>query len=185
VGDSGTGKHLWSGYNDSLKHVERIDAVAARTTMSKLDHIRIAKPCPASWAEMEGDEKARHCTHCNLKVYNLTAMTRAEAEQLIATRDGRLCLRYYRRADGRIMTSDCPVGVRRTRSRRLAMSGGLLAFMINLALAIQPADILQGDATASTYPQVALPGDQAIMGHVPATEPIHMLGKLAAPKQHR
>jgi hypothetical protein len=102
--------------------------------MSKLDRMRIAKPCPVSWNEMSGDDKVRHCSKCNLRVYNLTAMTRAEAEQLIATRDGRLCLRYYRRADGRIMTSDCPVGVRRVRGRRALITGSLLAFLINIIM---------------------------------------------------
>jgi hypothetical protein len=148
--------------------------------MSRLDHIRIAKPCPASWSEMEGDEKSRHCTHCNLRVYNLTAMTCAEAEQLIGTRDGRLCLRYYRRSDGRIMTSDCPVGKRRTLARRLAMSGGLLAFVINLAVAIQPSRIEQGDISI-TYPQGPPSGDFA-MGKIKAAEPIHITGTVAPDK---
>jgi hypothetical protein len=134
--------------------------------MSRLDHIRIAKPCPASWAEMEGDEKSRHCSHCNLRVYNLTAMTRAEVEQLIASRDGRLCLRYYRRADGRIMTSDCPIGVRRTRRRRILVSGSLLAFLLNLALAAR-AEL--PSATMGVMPETSTMGhfvDEPTMGKV-------------------
>ena len=106
--------------------------------MSKLDQLRVAKPCPASWSEMEGDDKVRFCSHCEQRVYNLTAMTRSEAEQLLASRSGRLCLRYYRRYDGRIMTRDCPKGAKRSRRNRVIMTGGLLAFLINLVAAVQP-----------------------------------------------
>jgi hypothetical protein len=44
-------------------------------------------------------------------------MTRSEAESLIARTDGRLCVRFYRRRDGSIITRDCPVGLRAIRRR--------------------------------------------------------------------
>jgi len=37
-------------------------------------------------------------------------MTRIEAENLLMNSEGRLCVRFYRRADGSILTKDCPVG---------------------------------------------------------------------------
>ena len=39
-------------------------------------------------------------------------MTREEAHQLIAQHEGGVCVRLYRRADGTVITADCPVGKR-------------------------------------------------------------------------
>lgn len=108
---------------------------------------------------MVGDDKVRYCTHCNQRVYNLTAMTRDEAERLIADRDGRMCLRYYRRPDGRIMTSDCPVGTKEVRNRRILISGSLLAFLINLAMAAQPEQVEQGNRVVTLPMESTLPPD--------------------------
>ena len=95
-------------------------------TAPALDGIRVAPPCPASWKGMTGDARVRHCAGCRKNVYNLSAMTRREAETLVREREGRLCVRFFRRADGTILTADCPVGLRAVR-RRLALLGSALA----------------------------------------------------------
>src|SRR4029434_9842854 len=77
-----------------------------------LDHVQVAAPCKADWNQMIGSERMRFCGACNLNVYNLSGMTRFEAESLIARNEGRLCVRFYRRRDGSIITKDCPVGLR-------------------------------------------------------------------------
>jgi hypothetical protein len=82
-----------------------------------LSHVQVAAPCKADWDQMIGSEQMRFCGQCNLNVYNLSGMTRAEAESIIARNDGRLCVRFYRRADGSIITRDCPVGLRAIRER--------------------------------------------------------------------
>jgi hypothetical protein len=82
-----------------------------------LDRIRIASPCPVRWDQMEGDDRARHCRHCNLKVYNLSAMSREEATALVTGTEGRLCASFYRRPDGTVLTRDCPVGLAAARAR--------------------------------------------------------------------
>jgi hypothetical protein len=66
---------------------------------------------------MAGDDRARFCSDCSLHVYNLSAMRRDEAEALVAGAEGRLCVRFYRRNDGTIITQDCPVGVQEARQR--------------------------------------------------------------------
>jgi hypothetical protein len=79
---------------------------------------------------MIGDERVRFCAHCAKNVYNLSALPRHEAEALLLEKEGKLCVRLYKRADGTVLTSDCPVGVRRRRRRRiaaLAVGGGLAA----------------------------------------------------------
>jgi hypothetical protein len=103
-----------------------------------LDNIRVASPCSASWEAMRGDERVRFCGACQKSVYNLSGMTRAEAERLVRETEGRLCVRFYRRRDGTVLTSDCPVG--RGRARRwLAMHiGGLAALLGGLLALLQP-----------------------------------------------
>jgi hypothetical protein len=66
---------------------------------------------------MVGDERVRFCNQCNLHVYNLSGMTRGEAETLVTNSEGRLCIRFYRRADGTILTRNCPVGLRAIKQR--------------------------------------------------------------------
>jgi hypothetical protein len=85
--------------------------------LSVLDNVRIASPCPARWEDMKGDERVRHCEQCNMNVFNLSAMTRAEAEAVVMNAQGRLCAGFWRRADGTMMTRDCPVGVAAWRAR--------------------------------------------------------------------
>jgi hypothetical protein len=61
---------------------------------------------------MHGDDQVRFCGQCSKYVYNLSAMTGQEAESLILQREGTMCVRFYRRADGTVLTADCPVGWR-------------------------------------------------------------------------
>jgi Carboxypeptidase regulatory-like domain len=84
-----------------------------------LPQLKIASPCPASWEKMTGNNQVRHCSLCNLNVYNFSEMSSLEIETLISASEGqRLCGRLYQRADGTLLTQDCPVGLR-TRIRRV------------------------------------------------------------------
>src|ERR1700722_4028446 len=78
-----------------------------------LDNLAIASPCRAVWDDMEGTDRVRFCDECRLTVYNLSEMTKAAAERLVARHEGndRLCVRFYRRADGTVLTRDCPRGL--------------------------------------------------------------------------
>lgn len=91
-----------------------------------LKDLRVASPCHADWDEMDGDERVRFCRLCRLNVYNLSEMNSADAEALIREKEGRLCVRFYRRGDGTVLTRNCPVGLRAIK-RRLAVIGGGLA----------------------------------------------------------
>ena len=83
--------------------------MTANSKATHLKGVRIASPCTADWAAMEGDEKVRHCGACRLNVYNLSAMDVEEAAERIL-QDDPVCIRFYRRADGTILTRDCPIG---------------------------------------------------------------------------
>lgn len=102
-------------------------------TIFDLNTARIASPCPASWAAMQGDDRVRFCDACSKRVYDLSGLTAAEAGSLIEEAEGRLCVRLYRRRDGTVLTADCPVGLRyavRRRLLRLATAGVVsLAFL--------------------------------------------------------
>jgi hypothetical protein len=79
---------------------------------------------------MTGNDRSRFCGQCQKNVYNFSAMTRAEVEALIREKDGRLCGRFYRRPDGRILTADCPVGIQRRRHRLARICGVIAGFMV-------------------------------------------------------
>ncbi|MEO6951527.1 MAG: hypothetical protein ABI321_06930 [Polyangia bacterium] len=90
----------------------------ARRQLPVLDNLHIAAPCKADWDRMAGDARARFCGSCEKNVYNLSDMTRAEAEALLVEKEGKLCVRYFQRADGTILTADCPTGVATRRRKR-------------------------------------------------------------------
>jgi hypothetical protein len=105
---------------------------------SPLDHVRIAAPCQADWDEMVGTDRVRYCGQCHLNVYNLSSMTKSDAESFIVRNEGRLCIRFYRRADGSILTEDCPVGLQAARQRVSrfvrASASAFLGFFAGLGL---------------------------------------------------
>jgi len=102
----------------------------------RLDHLRIASPCPANWEQMTGDDQVRFCDLCNLHVYNIARMTRNEAEALIADTGTRICTRLYRRTDGTVITRDCPVGLRAARRKVASVAGAVFAAVVSLCAAV-------------------------------------------------
>lgn len=104
-----------------------------------LENIKIASPCSANWNEMYGNERKRYCGECKLNVFNLSDMTQTEAENFLINAEGRVCIKFYRRADGTVLTQNCPVGwqnVKKKVSRRAkafvalfaGIFGGVFAF---------------------------------------------------------
>jgi len=97
-----------------------------------LSILRIASPCPTNWEKMAGDDRVRFCDLCHLHVYNLAGMTRKEVWALVAKSEGRICARLYRRADGTIITKDCPEGSRAIRRRVAKAAGAVFATITGL-----------------------------------------------------
>lgn len=105
---------------------------------SPLDGVRIAAPCNVDWDSMIGTDRVRFCGQCNLNVYNLSSLTKHEAESFITRNEGRLCVRFYRRKDGSVLTENCPVGLRAMR-RRLSnvartVATAVLSFLTGLGV---------------------------------------------------
>jgi len=78
-----------------------------------LENLKIASPCAVRWEDMNGDERVRYCSMCELNVFNVSDMTRDEAQSFLrANSDKPNCMRFFRRKDGTILTKDCPIGER-------------------------------------------------------------------------
>ena len=146
-----------------------IDSAQARLRLPVLDNIRVAAPCAESWAGMSGDARVRHCNRCNQNVYNLSEMTREEAESLLVAKEGKLCVRYFRRAhDNTIITSNCPVGAQRRRRWMfgigivVTMIGALFGFLTmrkKAAHTMGGIEAIQGGAMAPLYDGKMLQGE--------------------------
>ncbi len=133
-------------------------------TQTFLANLQIASPCDASWADMTGDDRQRLCAQCDKHVYNVAKLTSAEVLALFEARGPLPCLRLWRRADGTVLTADCPVGIRKVRSRRRTRYAAAL--------------ILSILASASSVLSAQVP-----MGGAPAPRPMppELMGKVACP----
>lgn len=83
---------------------------------------------------MRGGDRTRHCESCSKTVHNLSAMSRAEGEELIRNLrpEQRLCVLMDYHPDGRIVTADDPRPAptpppRPSVAAALALGAGLLA----------------------------------------------------------
>jgi hypothetical protein len=168
-----------------------------KRALPMLDQIKVASPCNASWDEMVGDDRVRFCLQCDKNVFNLSSMSRDEAEALLEQRaSGELCVRYYQRADGTIMTSDCPVGATKKRRKKLALAvagAGAMALAATQMFAksqcrtqTMGAVAMQGEMEMPTPVTTAPPVDTTpfVMGTTTATPPPpprHMMGGIGAP----
>jgi len=94
-----------------------------------LSRLRVASPCPVSWESMSGTNRVRYCAQCSLNVYNISELTREETKSLIASSEGRICARLFRRADGTLITRDCPVGLRSLHKRIARRATAMFAIL--------------------------------------------------------
>lgn len=107
----------WSDDDLARREERLIDSVRAlelplpstRAALPDGATITIASPCPESWHTMVGDDRERHCSRCDKSVYNLGEMSADDVTRLFM-RNAAPCVRFFRRADGAVMTSDCQVG---------------------------------------------------------------------------
>jgi hypothetical protein len=128
--------------------------------------IPIASPCGEDWTTMRGTNTRRFCDSCKKHVHDLSAMTEAEAAELMATRatEG-LCVRYLYDADGRIAFAPKVVPVSMlSRAKRHAVA----------ALAVAAPLSLTACMGARMEPRVA-------MGEMPAPPPVPSASASAAP----
>lgn len=132
--------------------------MAAHSTKhaANIDRLRIATPCPISWEQMTGDSRVRFCGHCRLNVYNIFELNRSEAEALIASTEGRLCARLFRRADGTVLTKDCPVGLRALKMRISKRAAAVFAAFVSISSAAFGQQSSAKDVKTACTPQTRI-----------------------------
>ncbi len=134
---------------------------------SPLNDIQIASPCSADWNEMYGDDRKRFCGECKLNVYNLSGMTRGEAERLVTNAEGRLCVRFFRRADGSVITADCPVGWARIKQRTRVYATAAFSLVMALLTGVFFATLFsKPKVRIGTLAGLATPTPMPLMGAV-------------------
>lgn len=117
-----------------------------------LEDITIPTKCKADWGKMVGNSTERHCSKCDKVVYNLSAMTREEAEAFWRASAGKdTCVRLYRRPDGTIVHARCE----QPRNRVAALALGAAA--LTGVAAIGVLSMTQGKAVGQIPGSIAAP----------------------------
>ncbi len=98
----------------------------------KLDRLTIPKPCSSDWKMMLGDEKKRFCSECNKYVYDISKLTRTQAEALVASKQGQLCARLTRQPDGKVITEDMRPGVQLLGRRASPIASAVITAILGL-----------------------------------------------------
>ena len=119
-----------------------------------LDSVKIASPCGANWNEMSGDERKKYCAMCRLNVYNLSDMTRTEAENFLINAEGRVCLRIFRRNDGTVLIQDCPVGWQALRRKVSRTAAAVFALLMGIFGGILSLESLKSLRALTNYDEV-------------------------------
>jgi hypothetical protein len=158
-------------------------------TYDSMPPLRIKTPCPKTWEQLSGDDSKRFCSECSLHVHNSTALTRAQARQLVERARERVCMRLEFDVRGQPIFRDSP--------GRPAPQPGLAAQLARWALAATAglAAACQ-DTSTEALPDPTTPGPQtcpstSIMGRIgplrelgdvvlPDAEPRALLGEMEA-----
>jgi hypothetical protein len=157
----------------------QVDQARAKGALPLLDRVVIKTPCKQSWAAMAGDDRKRFCGQCQKHVYDLSAMTAAEAEALLAGAGAGAapCVKLYRRPDGTVLTSDCPDGARRRQRTRLTVAGLAIAAAAGIAGGVAA---MQDDGPKRHHEHVmGAIAQQPVMGRISTSEPV--MGAMVAP----
>lgn len=140
-----------------------------QSTFIPLEEIKIASPCHADWNKMHGDDCTRFCQSCAKNVYNFSEMSRPQAEALLIEKEGNLCVRYFQRADGTVITDDCPIAIKMVR-RPLKWMAGVAAAILASGLSL-----VRGQAN---------PGPQKPAATAANPQPIPLAGMIAPSNPH-
>jgi hypothetical protein len=95
-----------------------------------------ATPCAFIWDGTETKERFRYCDLCKTPVYNFAGLEQPEADELIFQRENRRNATLYKRADGKYMTVNCPVEVKRKRDMIYMSVGGVFLAIAAIAIMV-------------------------------------------------
>jgi hypothetical protein len=162
------------------QEVQLKELVQTHTTLppapcKNVERYRRATACDSSWERMSGGDKVRFCEGCQLQVYDFSDMDQVEAEELVFKREAKKDAVLYRRKDGRFLSADCPVGLKRVLTKKLAIIGAVLligaviAFVSQLPPPKQPEPSSLTTEAESAHPSNAASSQRAAAG---STEPV-------------
>lgn len=137
-----------------------------------INNYRMATACPADWVDMIGTDQFRICGQCKLNVYNLTGMNLEATKALVFKREGQDAQCFYRRQDGKFLTHDCPVGIRRGQTTLLGIGAGILLILGCISMAFLSPPPPKPTAIEEKPQQVITPPSQSIQTSS-SPNPIH------------
>ena len=98
-----------------------------------LDELRVASPCSSAvWSKEKAERFASHCKTCDKNVHNLSLMTLDEANDLIQEKQGNLCVTLYHGLNGKVLTSDAPIGFKAFRRTYLKVRAAVIGLVLGL-----------------------------------------------------
>jgi len=115
---------------------------------------------------MTGDATRRFCSHCNKYVHNLSAMPADEAERLICSAAGSMCVRFARDPETqRVLTLDYQPQPKVSRRRAIVVLASILGAcgvsgtwaatkLLRKPPPPPPVSMLQGDMSLPAPPSV-------------------------------
>ena len=104
---------------------------------SFLDKVEVQSPCSQDWEEMRGNDKARFCSHCDLSVNNLSAMSRKKALKIVRESGGKICVRYEKNPE-----TNAPVF--RDKLYQISRRTGIAAGVLGASLSLSTTSYAQG-----------------------------------------
>lgn len=142
--------------------------------ITRLESINIPSPCEADWDSMQGNDLVRFCSHCNLSVHNLSALTRKQALRLVAESEGRLCVRYYRKPSGEILNA-IPYRLHQIKRRASRLAAGAFTAALSLSASVSAQTPSSSSSPDTNAPSVSASADE----ETEADE------KIASPPKHQ
>ena len=132
---------------------------------------------------MDGDDRERFCMQCSKTVFNISDLSKKEANQFLIEKVGvDTCVKFYRRQDGTIKTDNCPKIIRPLRNASLlffeqvsALTSLILITICNiLPLQAQPKEVAPSKQPYSMRNPFAAPVANPKAAPVPVAAPIEM-----------
>lgn len=124
--------------------------------------VKVASPCPMLWDRLERTEAqgVRFCHECSKNVYNIIEMSEADLNTLLADAKtgASVCMRLYQRADGTVVTGDCPVGLKKVRQFWQRMKAGAAA---SLAILFSSTPVVLGQNKDNSLKNASNPSNKS------------------------
>ncbi len=107
--------------------VAKAKALEPQKPFIQIENYKLAMTCAYRWEASEPKERYRACGKCNAWLYNFEGLELPEAEALVYKCQNIKNPPLYKRADGKFMTTDCPVEVKRKQDHMMLIVAAIFA----------------------------------------------------------